>query len=340
MQFDTAIDDVVIMLGDGIEYYNHPRSTTHPEGNEEEVENAAAAAAVRRLRAVPHALSLSGSSTTTTAAEPRFWYGRMVLPPMQALHPQHPAYTFGELRAARMHHTKNDTTITMPRIGCSSDTLQLGVQAHRRVAEDPQQDATTTTTAADDECDPETELYCWMTCMAYNDTSVSDVPSPTACDATKYLKALGMPMCMNDSGDVWTPEDRHDPSMRIMCGGSDGSERLITSDVPKTTTGTLCMYPSMNIVYTFFLVLITRCGVFPLFSSILTYLFMLPFHIIFVDSIRFLRGSFFFNVKVNNDGTMKDKTSSAAPFFRYGAITGISSSTVVALATVGLFLFL
>merc|ERR1711865_740216 len=104
-----------------------------------------------------------------------------------------------------------------------------------------------------------------MGCMAYNDTSVSDVPSPTDCDATQYQT----PMCMNDSGDVWTPGPAaHDPSMRIMCGDED---------------------PSV----------------------------------------------FYQEQEANDDGKMKD-LSSAPPSFRYGAITGISSSTVVALATYSL----
>jgi hypothetical protein len=73
--FDSNIDDLVIMLGDGVnQYVNGDAAPT--------------------LRAVPHAVTLPTSQT------PRLWYGRMVLPPPKAIHPSGKGSTFEDIRAA------------------------------------------------------------------------------------------------------------------------------------------------------------------------------------------------------------------------------------------------
>merc|ERR1712029_933514 len=74
VDFDAAKDDLVIMLGDGVDaYFNN--KLFDKDGPSKE------------LRSVPHALKLESSSGTSTAASsrPRIWYGRMVLPPNNAI---------------------------------------------------------------------------------------------------------------------------------------------------------------------------------------------------------------------------------------------------------------
>jgi len=67
-------DDLVFMIGDGFDQYVNNRLS-------------------KKLRPVPHSLTLAPHGEMETRA----WYGRMVLPPFDAVHPSH-SLTFGELR--------------------------------------------------------------------------------------------------------------------------------------------------------------------------------------------------------------------------------------------------
>ena len=92
VQFETQ-DEMVLMLGDGVnQFVNH---ATH-----------------KTLRAVPHALRMS-----PTADEPRVWYGRMVLPPLSAQHPQEDL-SYGDVQSAMDLGRSNS-------IGCSSQMRVL-----------------------------------------------------------------------------------------------------------------------------------------------------------------------------------------------------------------------
>jgi hypothetical protein len=120
-------DDLVFMLGDGVnQYVNHRLS--------------------QKLRAVPHALTLSPHGET----EARVWYGRMVLPPVDAVHPSH-GITFGELRE-RMIESSHSNTEEALGMGCSGDRVARDLQA---------------TTCEGD------SIYCWHRCMDPSDFGTS-----------------------------------------------------------------------------------------------------------------------------------------------------------------------
>jgi hypothetical protein len=136
VQFDED-DDLVVVLGDGVNQCINPRL---PEN--------------QRLRPLPHALSLP----THPEDQARVWYGRMVLPPSTAMHP-HLGITFGAMREALIHastanaarkHTETNTLT----IGCSLDTLV------------PRQ-------LEDTSCEADS-LYCWHRCMKLSDYNVSE----------------------------------------------------------------------------------------------------------------------------------------------------------------------
>jgi len=134
-------DDLVIMIGDGFNQYVNHRLT-------------------KKLRPVPHSLTLSPLGETGTRA----WYGRMVLPPVDAVHPTH-GITFGELRE-QMIHSSNEEQF---QLGCSGGRIvrNLGSEA---------------TTCEGD------SIQCWHGCMNAADFGVS----------TEECTSLGLELlCIN-----------------------------------------------------------------------------------------------------------------------------------------------
>jgi len=71
--------DLIFMLGDGVNQIVNP----HHEASYQAL----------RLRAVPHAMNMPDLANRSV----RTWYGRMVLPPVDAVHPEN-GKTFGEIR--------------------------------------------------------------------------------------------------------------------------------------------------------------------------------------------------------------------------------------------------
>jgi hypothetical protein len=202
--FDEAVDDLVIMLGDGIDQYFNPILEREERGRQ-------------RLRAVPHALTLP----ETTASEPRLWYGRMVLPPAAALfhsatdrHPQEET-TFGDVWEAMIRGDEAALNL-----GCASErmvardvhvntflsegsNLYPGVQSLIGHVDDP------------NECDPDFSIHCWMRCMAYNNTSYNpDNVTVDSCEAEGEEL-----MCAKDN-TIWT-NGVHDHGYGIKCGDHD-----------------------------------------------------------------------------------------------------------------------
>eukprot|EP00585_Thalassiosira_rotula_P004142 CAMPEP_0196143652 /NCGR_PEP_ID=MMETSP0910-20130528/13644_1 /TAXON_ID=49265 /ORGANISM="Thalassiosira rotula, Strain GSO102" /LENGTH=716 /DNA_ID=CAMNT_0041405137 /DNA_START=82 /DNA_END=2232 /DNA_ORIENTATION=+ len=134
VQFD-ANDELVIMLGDGVDQIVNPTlKETVKEGGHQ-----------RRLRAVPHELTVAASDTSS-----RVWYGRMVLPPAQAVHPSH-GKTFGHLRNLLIENMEDEDS-EVHALGCSGTS-------HARQLEEAQ-------------CEPGSE-YCWHRCMYHADHGVS-----------------------------------------------------------------------------------------------------------------------------------------------------------------------
>lgn len=127
-----ADDELVFLLGDGIEQVLNP---------------ALAKGGKRSLRALPHALRVTAADPNEA---PRVWYGRMVLPPADAVHPEH-GQTFGRLRNLLAENVGEENHRANA-LGCSGD-------ARARQLEEAQ-------------CEPGS-TYCWHRCMAHEDYGVS-----------------------------------------------------------------------------------------------------------------------------------------------------------------------
>mmetsp|Transcript_83320 Transcript_83320/g.166326 ORF Transcript_83320/g.166326 Transcript_83320/m.166326 type:complete len:714 (-) Transcript_83320:84-2225(-) len=119
-------DSLVFMLGDGIhQVTEHKLRPGSP-----------------RLRSTPHSLF----APVTTPNSARVWYGRMVLPPHDALSPEHDTKTFGNIRdsmIAAVREGKQDEEEVMA-LGCSG-----GLRADQRELA---------------EC-LVGEIWCWNRCM-------------------------------------------------------------------------------------------------------------------------------------------------------------------------------
>lgn len=164
-------DDVVVLLGDGVnQYINRALDPEQPP-----------------LRAVPHAFRMPATSA------PRVWYGRMVLPPADALHPLH-SLTFGEIREGMLAED-----VISSEFGCSNDMVARELQ--------------------DTTCDEES-FYCWHRCMNFTDYNVS----------TAICEEQGLDLsCVNEEGLLW-PTDTHNPSVFLGCVDLATAEYISVAD--------------------------------------------------------------------------------------------------------------
>jgi hypothetical protein len=217
VQFDTDYDDVVVMLGDGVDLYVNPtiRDRAAAVVEDDSASDNPHRHPVRQLRPVPHALHMprnGGTSSTDRDSHrpsPRVWYGRMVLPPPQALYPMTTS-TFEEIRMSIIE--QDPTAIAL---GCS------GVYPTNRILIEAPDDIT---------CNVTSQLYCWHQCMNHTDYDVS----PDGC--SEQGLDLG---CVNEDGFLWT--DRHDPTFFIGCVDLVTAGEYHTGG-KRTTTICLCLY--------------------------------------------------------------------------------------------------
>jgi len=152
VDFGTG-DMLVFMLGDGVNQYFNDKF----QGPE--------------LYAAPHAMSMPSHEEN----QARLWYGRMFLPPDEALN-ERQGKSFGRVREMMIDAITNSETGTGTGIGCS-----------RKLAEVEQL-----------ECGDDA-MYCWMRCM--NHTADA---SPAACEGEgKTLR------CLSQRLQIWRPQDSH-----------------------------------------------------------------------------------------------------------------------------------
>ena len=151
-------DDLVFMLGDGVNQYINDKLDTD-----------------KRIRAVPHTLRFKSNDCSST----RVWYGRMVLPPVNAVHPAH-GMTFGELRESMIAASHENQENDHPGLGCSGGMVARDLAA---------------TTCHED------STYCWHRCMNHTDFGFTQ----DSCES-RNLQAI----CINPRMQVWSGEDHGD----------------------------------------------------------------------------------------------------------------------------------
>jgi len=232
VDFDEAVDDLVVMLGDGVNQYFNP--VLKEEHN--------------RLRAVPHALTLpkTTADADTNDSKPRLWYGRMVLPPSGALfrsaagrHLQEDA-TFGDVRDAMIHQDA-----TALHLGCASEHMVARevhannfasqVRGYQR-GDLSVDEAHSSNDGGGGGCDPEVSIYCWMRCMMYNNTDYNpDQVTPDSCESEGEEL-----MCAKDDM-IWVP-GLHDHGYGVKCGDRDQMQEA-TLKPTKSPTKSLIPVP-------------------------------------------------------------------------------------------------
>jgi len=176
VDFDVETDDLVFMLGDGVNQYINNRVIASGRHNR------------RLLRATPHTVSLHYHDDDSYA---RVWYGRMVLPPNDALVAMddeastvvQTTLTYGDIRR-RLVETP-DAYIPAG-LGCSSSTMRA--LQHSSTHEE------------ESACE-KGSLFCWARCMELTDYELTE----EMCEQQN----LGL-KCINPRGQFSTGEKHGD----------------------------------------------------------------------------------------------------------------------------------
>jgi len=173
VDFNVETDDLVFMLGDGVNQYINNRVIASGRHSRR-----------RLLRATPHAVSLKYHDDDSYA---RVWYGRMVLPPNDALVAMDAAeqttLTYGDVRR-RLVETP-DAYIPAG-LGCSSSTMRA--LQHSSTHEE------------ESACE-KGSLFCWARCMELTDYELTE----EMCEQQN----LGL-KCINPRGQFSTGEKHGD----------------------------------------------------------------------------------------------------------------------------------
>ncbi|KAG7373575.1 hypothetical protein IV203_034306 [Nitzschia inconspicua] len=173
VKFSSCQDDLVILIGDGMK-----QLVQHGRQHEWKCQ----------LRPLPHALVMPTTTTTNLSNDVtnsrRLWYGRMVLPPASAIHPEYSSdamksavtttTTFGMVRHMINNNNKNQEILAL---GCSGGSNHVV----RQLQED------------DSSCEEGT-LLCWHRCMSLEEAGVSE----TIC-AGQNLDLY----CINPRNQLW-----------------------------------------------------------------------------------------------------------------------------------------
>ena len=161
-------DSLVFMLGDGVHQIINPKAKFDES---------------YRLRATPHALDMPVGMSAVS----RSWYGRMYLPPMDAVSEEH-GLTYGRLRELMIEEAKKPQSER--RLQAASGAASMGCSRQLYARELSQASC-----AAN-------QLWCWNRCQNYTATA-----SPSACAADgKELKCMSQYDQIsdgNDHGDYW-----------------------------------------------------------------------------------------------------------------------------------------
>lgn len=170
VDFNIETDDLVFMLGDGVNQYINNRLTDEENGR-------------RHLRATPHAVSLKVHDDS----QARVWYGRMVLPPKDALvaaESTQTTLTYGDIRR-RLVETP-DAYIPAG-MGCSSPTMRA---LQSSLHDEP------------GACE-KGSLFCWARCMELADYNITEEMCEEQNLGLKCINPRGQFSTGEKHGDFW-----------------------------------------------------------------------------------------------------------------------------------------
>jgi hypothetical protein len=176
-------DDLIVMLGDGVNQYINPK-----------IQDSNAA-----LRAVPHAVTLAASEHA------RIWYGLMVLPPAEAIHPIYSDVTFGKLRQDLVAGESNAI-----HLACSNNDAKMDNRLLQT-------------------CRNGTEFYCWHQCYILATYNVSE----SICAAQNRKLA-----CIAPNNKIWSGVT-HGTQYIPGCAGKDWPVETVNSPVKAPTKAPL-----------------------------------------------------------------------------------------------------
>jgi len=172
VDFDVETDDLVFMLGDGVNQYINNRFIDGENNGR------------RHLRATPHSVSLKVHDPD----QARVWYGRMVLPPNDALvaaETTQTTLTYGEIRR-RLVETPD--AYVPAGLGCSSPTMRALQHADNH--DDPSA------------CD-KGSLFCWARCMELADYELTEEMCAEQNLDLKCINPRGQFTSGERHGDFW-----------------------------------------------------------------------------------------------------------------------------------------
>jgi hypothetical protein len=159
-------DDLILLLGDGLtQLIDDDEDGNGGGGDDENKENAKQKPMT--LHVPWHSLSIA-TQDSDYDDEARVWYGRMVLPPANALH-RATGLSYGDLRQ-QLNDADDQAAATAATIGCSSSSLTTVIHPRRRrhLQDDKTPDATR---CANNNTD---QLLCWHQCMAVAEFGVNE----------------------------------------------------------------------------------------------------------------------------------------------------------------------
>jgi hypothetical protein len=171
VDFNIDTDDLVFMLGDGVNQYINNRLTDKENSDR------------RHLRATPHAVSLKAHDDS----QARVWYGRMVLPPKDALvaaESTQTTLTYGDIRR-RLVETP-DAYIPAG-MGCSSPSMRA---LQHSLHDEPVA------------CEKGT-LFCWARCMELADYNITEEMCEEQNLGLKCINPRGQFSTGDKHGDFW-----------------------------------------------------------------------------------------------------------------------------------------
>jgi len=166
-------DELIFMLGDGVNQYVNPKKLDGPE-----------------LRAVPHALTMPEHA----ANQWRVWFGRMFLPPADAVSQEH-GITYGQMSEMLTEAWVTEDDDFMPRLGLGCSGGQHAAELRELDEVDPPCSSGSRRRCSGS-C-ANNQLQCWWRCMNFTDLA-------STCSADEHVN------CTNRRDEISLGSDHGD----------------------------------------------------------------------------------------------------------------------------------